>query len=156
TSGCLVGSQMRSRPFRLDQGAACNMMTVLNCIRDDHNLVLVVIAALVCVAGAWTIVRLLTQVDRTRGMQKCGWLFITSVAAGSAIWCTHFIAMLGYDPGVPISFDPVMTIVSLLIAMAGCALGFVVATSNLTRFAPAIGGAVVGLAIVFMHYTGMM
>ena len=64
--------------------------------------------------------------------------------------------MLGYQPGVPISFDPVLTIVSLLIAMAGALLGFAVAASSLLRVAPAIGGAIVGLAIVAMHYTGMM
>ena len=44
---------------------------------------------------------------------------MTSLAAGVAIWCTHFVAMLGYRVSVPIGFDPVLTVISLLIAVSG-------------------------------------
>ena len=132
------------------------MMTVISCIRDQHDLMLVLAALLVGVAGGWTITRLASRVNSAQGVQKGGWLFMTSVASGAAIWCTHFVAMLGYDPGVPVGLDPVLTIVSLLIAIGGCAAGFGLATSGLGKFAPAFGGAVVGLTIAFMHYTGMI
>nr|WP_284393389.1 bifunctional diguanylate cyclase/phosphodiesterase [Devosia yakushimensis] len=131
-------------------------MTVLNCVLYEHNIWLVLVAALVCLAGSSATIRLFSRAANTTGLQRAGWHFLTAVAAGSSIWCTHFIAMLAYDPGAPVGFDPVMTIVSLLIAMVGVQLGFVLAASGLTRLAPALGGAVVGLAIVAMHYTGMM
>ena len=131
-------------------------MTVLGCIVGKHNIWLVLVAAVVCIAGSWVIIRLFDRAASTTGPQRIGWHLLTTVAAGSAIWCTHFIAMLAYYPDVPVSFDPVMTIVSLLIAMAGVQLGLVVAASGLTRLAPAVGGGIVGLAIVAMHYTGMM
>lgn len=140
----------------LGRGGAKNMMTVLYCIRDDHNIVLVLLAAAVCVGGTITIKRLLTDATRTCGMQKAAWLFIAAVAAGASIWCTHFIAMLGYEPGAPVSFDPVMTVISLLVAVGGCGVGFAVATSGKTRLSPALGGAFVGLSIAAMHYTGMI
>ncbi|NEK37392.1 putative bifunctional diguanylate cyclase/phosphodiesterase [Rhizobium leguminosarum] len=132
------------------------MMTVLGCITNNHNLWLVIVAALVCATGSWAILRLFDRAASTAGLQRVGWHFLTAVAAGSSIWCTHFIAMLAYDPGVPVGFDPVLTVVSLLIAMLGALLGFLVAASGLTRLAPAVGGGIVGLAIVTMHYTGMM
>ena len=132
------------------------MMTVLSCITDNHNLWLVIAAALVCTTGSWGILRLFDRAASTTGLQRAGWHFLTAVAAGSSIWCTHFIAMLAYDPGVPVGFDPVLTIVSLLIAMLGAMLGFLVAASGVTRMAPSIGGGIVGLSIVAMHYTGMM
>ncbi|MGV1121976.1 MHYT domain-containing protein, partial [Xanthomonas translucens] len=72
---------------------------------------------------------------------------MTALAAGVAIWCTHFIAMLGYDAGVPIGFDTAMTVVSLLIAVIGSTIGFVLAASRWMRFTPIFGGAIVGLAI---------
>lgn len=78
------------------------------------------------------------------------------VAAGSSIWCTHFIAMLAYRPGAPITFDPVLTMASLVIAIAGTGLGFTLASGRSRRLAPEWGGCVVGLAISAMHYTGMM
>jgi len=81
---------------------------------------------------------------------------MTALSAGVAIWCTHFVAMLGYDAGVPIGFDLSLTVVSLLVVLFGNAIGFAVAVSNRHPIMPALGGAIVGLAISTMHYTGMM
>lgn len=132
------------------------MMTVLGCIVHQHNPWLVLLAALLCVAGSWVTCRLFKRAADSRGRQSLGWYFLTALSAGVAIWCTHFVAMLGFDAGVPIGFDPVLTIVSLLIAMLGSTLGFLLAGSRLFRLSGLFGGAVVGLAITAMHYTGMM
>ncbi|MBN3811569.1 EAL domain-containing protein [Paraburkholderia sp. Ac-20347] len=132
------------------------MMNVLGCIVYKHNLWLVIVAVLICGGGSWVTARLVRRVFATRGLQRAGWQFLASVTAAVAIWCTHFVAMLGFEPGVPVSFDPVLTIVSLLIALGGSFAAFAVAGSGFTRAAPAIGGALVGLAISLMHYTGMM
>lgn len=132
------------------------MITVLGCVIDEHNIWLVLVAAIVCASGSWAVICLFERAARTAGMQRAGWHFLTAVAAGAAIWCTHFIAMLAYQPGAPVSFDPVMTIVSLLIAIAGAGAGFIVAARGSSLFAPALGGAIAGMAIAVMHYTGMM
>ena len=132
------------------------MMTVLGCIVDQHNHWFVLLAALVCLGGSWVMARLFHRAATTDGVQRVGWHFMTAVAAGVAIWCTHFIAMLGFSAGTPIAFDPLLTGLSLLIAIAGSTAGFVLAGSGLGRFAPLGGGAVVGLAIACMHYTGML
>jgi diguanylate cyclase (GGDEF)-like protein len=131
------------------------MMRVLSCVLVEHDLRLVLIAAIVCVAGSWTTIRLFLRANATTGLQNVGWHFLTAVAAGSSIWCTHFIAIIAYDPETPVSFNPVLTIVSLLIAMAGTAIGLIVASAAPTRIAPVVGGALVGLTISVMHYTGM-
>ncbi|WP_246799883.1 MHYT domain-containing protein [Rhizobium indicum] len=54
------------------------------------------------------------------------------------------------------TFDPVLTIISLLIAMAGSFCGLMVAGTIRTSWSPAVGGALVGLSIATMHYTGML
>ncbi|UVK47846.1 EAL domain-containing protein [Mesorhizobium sp. AR07] len=131
-------------------------MRVISCIVTEHNLWLVLLAALMCVTGCWVTIGLLDRARKTAGLQMRGWLFLTAVAAGSSIWCTHFIAMLAYQPGAPITFDPVLTMVSLVIAIVGTGVGFILASDKSRRFAPEWGGGVVGLAISAMHYTGMM
>lgn len=131
-------------------------MSVFGCIVYKHNLWLVLLAVLICGAGSWVTARLVLRAFGTHGMQRVGWQFIAAVVAAADIWCTHFVAMLGFDPGVPVAFDPVLTIASLLIALVGSFLGFAVAASGVTRNAPALGGAVVGLAVALMHYTGML
>lgn len=132
------------------------MMTVLGCIVDSHNLWLVCLAVLIGCIGSWVAIRLFTRATGTVGVQRLGWNVLTVVAAGSAIWCMHFVAMIGFDPGVPISLDPAVTVLSLLVAVIGAVPGFAVASSRRWRFAAALGGAAVGLAVVSMHYTGMM
>ena len=77
------------------------MMTVLGCVFYDHNVWLVAVAALVCLAGSSATIRLFNRAANTTGLQRAGWHFLTAVAAGSAIWCTHFIAMLAYDSRRP-------------------------------------------------------
>ncbi|QGZ65941.1 putative bifunctional diguanylate cyclase/phosphodiesterase [Paraburkholderia acidisoli] len=131
-------------------------MSVFGCIVYHHNLWLVLLAVMICGAGSWVTARLVLRAFATQGMQRVGWQFLTAVVAAADIWCTHFVAMLGFEPGVPVAFDPVMTIASLLIALVGGFAGFVVATSRIMRAAPALGGAIVGLAIALMHYTGML
>ncbi len=131
-------------------------MSVISCIATEHNLWLVLLAALICMSGSWVAFGLFRRAGERQGLQKSGWVFLTAVAAGSSVWCTHFIAMLAYETNAPVTFDPMLTMASLLIVIAGCAYGFTVALMRGQRFAPELGGATVGLAISAMHYTGMM
>lgn len=130
------------------------MITVVNCITTEHNLLLVLLAALMCIAGIAVTFRLHCRACSAVGSQKFGWTFLTAVCAGSATWSTHFIAMLGYRPDVPATFEPVLTIISLLVAIVGSAAGLLLASSNHHRSLRALGGAVVGLAFIVMHYMG--
>ena len=132
------------------------MISVFECVVGQHNIWLVLVAAVVCVAGAWTILRLFQRARATRGAQSIGWHFLTAVAAGSSIWCTHFIGVLAYRAATPVTLDPVLTILSLLIAVGGAAPGFVLAARSRTARTSALGGGIIGLAIAAMHYTGML
>lgn len=132
------------------------MATVLGCIVYEHNLWLVLLAALLCGVGSWVTARLFQRSVSTVGTQRLGWQVLTAISAGVAIWCTHFIAMLGFDAGAPVHFDPSLTVLSLLIAVGGSTVGFALTTCRATRAAPALGGAAVGTAIALMHYTGML
>ncbi|WP_168990383.1 bifunctional diguanylate cyclase/phosphodiesterase [Aureimonas flava] len=131
------------------------MMTVIGCIVYEHNLWLVLVAAVICGSGSWAMVRLFLRAANARATERLAWIVLSAFLTGASIWCTHFVAMLGYEPGVPVAFDPVLTIVSLLVAMVGSGIGFWIAAGG-RPMAPAIGGAIVGLAIVVMHYTGML
>lgn len=131
-------------------------MNVVGCVVEQHGIGLILVAGLICVTGCWTVLRLFNRSANATGLQRIGWHFLASVAAGASIWCTHFVAMLAYDPGVPVGFDPVLTIVSLLTAIAGTMIGLTIAGHGGKRRSAMVGGAIFGLAIVTMHYTGML
>ena len=81
------------------------------------------------------------------GAEAIGWQFLAATAAGASIWSTHFVAIIAYHAGTPVTFDPLLTIISLLIAMAGSFCGLMVAGTIRTSWSPAVGGALVGLSI---------
>jgi len=131
------------------------MIDVALCIATEHDPWLVLVAVLICCAGAFSIVQMFERARGAGGMPRLGWAFLTSVAAGATIWCTHFVAMLAFEASAPVQLDPLLTIGSLMIAVAGSLAGFAMATWQPSRlFAPA-GGAVFGAAIAAMHFIGM-
>ncbi|WP_052699438.1 bifunctional diguanylate cyclase/phosphodiesterase [Hyphomicrobium sp. 99] len=130
-------------------------MSVVACILTAHDLRLVFLAALVCVGGSWVAMGLLKRARENFGFQQKGWLFLGAVAAGSSVWCTHFIAILAYQVPAPFTFDPILTFASLLLAISGIAVGFIVAGRKF-RYSAIVGGGLSGVAISAMHYIGML
>jgi diguanylate cyclase (GGDEF)-like protein len=131
------------------------MITIVDCLFNQHDLRLVVVAALICLAGSWTAIRLYRRGKAGEGTERFGWHFLGATAAGSSIWCTHFIAMLAYEAPTGVSFNPVLTVISLLVAIVGGFAGLLMAGALPFRYSPAIGGGVFGLSIAAMHYIGM-
>ena len=131
------------------------MIDVALCIATEHDPWLVLVAVFICCAGAFSIVQMFERARGTAGLQRVGWAFLTSVAAGATIWCTHFVAMLAFEAKAPVHLDPLLTVASLMIAVVGSFAGFSVATWRPHRIWAMTGGAIFGGAISAMHYTGM-
>ncbi len=81
--------------------AADKLMRVVTCIFLEHNLWLVALAAATCFAGSTVTLQLWRRAIEVTGRTRFDWCFLTAVTAGSSIWATHFLAMLGHRPGVP-------------------------------------------------------
>ncbi|WP_160119710.1 bifunctional diguanylate cyclase/phosphodiesterase [Rhodovarius lipocyclicus] len=127
-------------------------MRIITCLVQEHDLWLVGLAALMCGLGSLVTIRLFLQTRDAERPARPAWLFLAAVAAGSTIWCTHFVAMLAYRPGPAVSYEPLLTAASFAVAVLGAGLGLLLAV----RQGPLLGGAVFGGAITLMHYTGMM
>ena len=131
------------------------MFRVYNCLAADHDLRLVLLAAIVCLLASAVAVSLFHRAQATAGRKRLIWLSLNATAAGCGIWATHFIAMLAYTPAVGAGYNLTLTALSLLIAIliTGSGLGF--ALLDFGRWVPVVGGAVAGGGIAAMHYTGM-
>jgi diguanylate cyclase (GGDEF)-like protein len=130
-------------------------MRVIECIVTLHNIWLVGLAAIICVSGNWVALELLQRARARKGVQQTGWLFLAAVAAGSSVWCTHFIGMLAYRTQAPVTYDPILTMVSLMIVIAGSALAFSLTLAGRIKNI-LLGGVALGLSVSAMHYSGMM
>ena len=129
-------------------------MRIVTCLVEDHSLLLVGLAAVVCVIGAAITMNLYKKLLLSRGMTQATWLFMGAAAGGATIWCTHFIAMLAWRPGVVTSYQPFLTGASLIIAIVGSGLALWLGSRRRSG-SPMLGGVVFGLTMSAMHYVGM-
>ena len=131
------------------------MSDVLSTLYHQHDIRLVILAAFICALSSFAGVSILTHARRSQGLARVAWLAIAAVSVGFGIWATHFIAMLSFDVGFPAGYHVGLTLASLLIAIAVCGTGLAVAGLSRRRSDLILGGAIVGIGISAMHYTGM-
>jgi diguanylate cyclase (GGDEF)-like protein len=131
------------------------MYQVLNCLGYEHDLRLVALAGLVCLLACAVAISLFHRARASQGRTRLKWMALDAVAAGCGIWATHFIAMLAYDPGHIAGYNIGITLLSLVFAIATVAVGLRIALHDGRPVTIALGGAVAGLGVAAMHYTGM-
>ena len=131
------------------------MFRVFNCLTEQHDWRLVVVAVIVCFVAALTAVSLFHRARATEGRTYAMWISAAGLMAGCGIWATHFIAMLAYEPGVLVAYNIGLISLALLTAVIITAIGLGVAAGSDARWAAPIGGAIVGLGVAGMHYIGM-
>ena len=69
------------------------MLKVLySCIREQHDLGLVILAACVCVFGCFTAVNLLVPAREAAGKRRLALVSTAAGVFGASVWTTHFIA----------------------------------------------------------------
>ena len=118
-----------------------------------HDIKLVIVAGIICFMAAVTTFAILEHV-RAGNSRRTGWIALAAFVCGIGIWSTHFLAMLAYDPGVPIGYDPLLTLLSVTSAIALSGIGLWISTSR-GAWSWTAGGAILGAAIGTMHFIGM-
>ncbi len=117
---------------------------------------LVVLAALVCLTGSYTVLVVLRRAGMVQGRWRLFWLLLLCLSFGGNVWATHFIAMLAFNPGIPICYDTARTALSILAAVLGALPAFALLLWRpAMRFAWAVAGVLLGVAIGTMHFIGM-
>ncbi|MDO9338063.1 MAG: MHYT domain-containing protein [Caulobacter sp.] len=124
-------------------------------MHHDHLSIFVLLSVIVAVFGSWTALDLFQRVRSHGGSDRLTWLAISAVVMGSSIWSMHFIAMLGFDPGSPVSYDLGLTALSLVLAIGGTAAAFLALSRGQSLQRLAAAGTAMGVAIGVMHYVGM-
>jgi NO-binding membrane sensor protein with MHYT domain/nitrogen-specific signal transduction histidine kinase len=121
-----------------------------------HQLSFVILSILVAMLGSWTALDLQRQVRAHGGRIRVYWLVATAFAMGLSIFSMHFIAMLGFDIGMPVRYDLWLTLASLALAIAATSIAFVAVQAREPSAARiAAAGIAMGTGIGVMHYMGM-
>ena len=131
------------------------MLETIDCLATEHDWRLLIAAVFVCVVGTVTCMRLFVQSQNRTRSDRLMMLMAAGLVGGVAVWTTHFVAMLAFQPGTRFDYDIVDTLGSLLIAASGAAVGLLVASRLRAMPGRILGGALIGATVSAMHYTGM-
>ncbi|MFF7995586.1 MHYT domain-containing protein [Kitasatospora xanthocidica] len=124
----------------------------------DHGWVTPAVSYFVACLGSFVALRGARWALVSKGRTRAVWLLFASTSLGAGIWSMHFIAMLGFSvTGVEITYQPGLTVLSLLVAVAVVGVGLF--TVGYWRRQPVlallVGGLTTGLGVAAMHYLGM-
>jgi signal transduction histidine kinase/CheY-like chemotaxis protein len=122
----------------------------------SYNPVLVTISIVIACLASYTALDLAGRVSIARARDRITWLLYGSTAMGVGIWSMHYVGMLAFRMSMPMAYDVPLVLTSALIAIAAAFLAmFTVSRANLSAPQLLLAGAILGLAIAGMHYTGM-
>lgn len=132
------------------------MLRVFGCITQQHDLRLVVLAALICCLACFTAINMLWRASHHRRLVAGAWLAGAAFVFGCGVWATHFIAMLAFRSDLILGYEPARTILSLAVVCIGALLAFWL----FLREPPApplvlVAGILLGSSIAAMHYIGV-
>ncbi|WP_404333465.1 EAL domain-containing protein [Sphingomonas sp. MMS12-HWE2-04] len=131
------------------------MLRIYYCLQNEHDFRLVVLAGLICIAASMTAVTLLRHARQETANGRVRRICWAGLASGFGIWATHFIAVLGYDPGIVVGYEARATFLSLLVSVAATTSGFLLAFSSRRLGTRCLAAAIVGGGVAAMHYLGM-
>lgn len=129
------------------------MYAVISCLRDAHDLRLVLVAAAICVISAFAG---FSGYHRVAAAQRSAvWMLGPGLVAGMGIWATHFMAMLAYQPMLEISYRLDLTLASMMVPVLGMTGAFRVVGGRPDPGLALAGGALAGGSIALMHFMGI-
>jgi len=83
-------------------------------------------------------------------------LFSGAGTLAGGIWAMHFIGMLAFQLPVAVSYDPLLTLLSVIPALLASVIALGILSARAQTLATiSLGGVLVGAGIGTMHYTGM-
>lgn len=123
----------------------------------SHDAFLVMLSILIAIFASFTALSLASRIRSSTGWMRRVWISAAAVALGGGIWSMHFVAMLAFHmPGMRMSYDFGLTLLSLALALGFTGVGF--ATLNwqsVSRGRIVAAGLLIGSGVLAMHYVGM-
>ncbi|MBD1937507.1 MHYT domain-containing protein [Microcoleus sp. FACHB-68] len=120
-----------------------------------YNLGLATLSFAISVIASYTALDLAGRVQSAVKRGRLLWLLGGAAAMGTGIWSMHFIAMLAFQLPQSVSYDMWITLFSLMCAVLASSIALWLLSRSVSIHLLTGGGVCMGIAIAWMHYTGM-
>lgn len=117
-----------------------------------HDLWLLGIAALLSLACAGAATAAVRRILILEDERRLVWLTVAGFLTGIGSWGAGFIALMGFNAGVTIAFDPFLVLSAFLVGVGMACAGWTVMAFFKHRLGSLLGGATVGAGTAAMLY----
>ncbi|WP_342754241.1 bifunctional diguanylate cyclase/phosphodiesterase [Pantoea sp. MBD-2R] len=125
-------------------------------LMSSYDHLLVTVSIFVAFLASYTALDMAGRVATSTGKVARVWLIGGGFAMGIGIWSMHFIGMLAMNLAMVMSYDPGLTLISMVIAIAASIFAlWIVCYGELPLSRLLTGAVVMASGVVAMHYTGM-
>ncbi|GAC1485757.1 MAG: hypothetical protein NVS1B5_07670 [Gemmatimonadaceae bacterium] len=125
-------------------------------VEKTYDIALVILSVVVATIGAYVAVEIAQRVRTAGRRRRILWTSSAALAMGLGIWSMHFVGMLALHLPVLVWYDAPLILLSVVAAVVGCAIAFVIFNRVTVGWWPlTLASVFMGLAISGMHYIGM-
>lgn len=123
----------------------------------SYDPALVLLSWLVAIFASATFLHIARQLPELSGRVRVGWQAAATLVMGVGIWSMHFVGMLAFHLPIDMTFDLWLTLLSILPAFAGVAVGLsLMRRARFDGWRRVQAACALGAGIGVMHYAGMM
>jgi methyl-accepting chemotaxis protein PixJ len=125
-------------------------------LSSTHDPRLIVLSIVIAVLAAYTALDLAGRVTAAKASARTVWLIGGGMVMGIGIWSMHFVAMLAFSLPIPITYDMLTVLISMVPAIVASGIALFLASRRVLQlWQLLVGGVVMGIGIASMHYIGM-
>ncbi|MFD2671321.1 EAL domain-containing protein [Marinicrinis sediminis] len=125
-------------------------------MHGTYDLELVLFSYIIAVFASYTALDLAGRVRLSKGGRRVTWLLLGAIVMGMGIWSMHFVGMMAFSLPVPIVYDLVVVLISVVAALLAAFITlYIVSRERVTVVGVLVGGLLLAIGISSMHYIGM-
>jgi len=122
----------------------------------SYDWLLVALSYLVAAMASYTALSISGRLGQTNLIDARYWRIGGAIVMGTGIWSMHFTGMLAFQLPIALGYDILRTFLSWLLALAASWVALSLLSLHAFRWRSVLaGGALMGVGITAMHYTGM-
>lgn len=125
-------------------------------INGEYSGLIVLFSIVIAVVASYTALSLNKRAKENSFFHKNFWLLLASLSLGFGIWSMHFVGMGAFSLPVNMSYNNIITLISIVPAMLASFIAFYLTNLPQRNFwSYTFAGIAMGAGISSMHYIGM-
>ncbi len=126
-------------------------------IQGEYSIPIISLSIIIACLASFTALSMNKRAQRNSFFHHKFWISLAAIAMGFGIWSMHFVGMAAFSLPVKMTYDNLLTFVSILPAMFASYLAFYIANRpKKSLWISLTAGLFMGLGISIMHYVGMI